>query len=215
MTEAEVDALAEGIEGSGESSTYVEMPSQNPRTGGGLQDIPQRPPNANPNQIAQNVNHYLSDVAPPRIAEAGEVPIDATRAAGESVIPESAGTTAEAVPETAMETAAGDPVANAAGEPIGSSNVEVRAHSTNPRFPDQGHTAQVNTPSDRFGWNADRTIAVEGETGRYLLPDGTWVDMAQLQADIRAAAAAGDAAELARLNAIAEAAHWPLGNPRP
>jgi hypothetical protein len=81
-------------------------------------------------------------------------------------------------------------VLNKGGNPIGNANAEVRYHSTNPRFPENGPTVQVNTPTDRFGWAGDRRgVAVEGNEGRYLLPDGTWSEMT-------------DAAERAL-------AHWP------
>jgi hypothetical protein len=111
------------------------------------------------------------------------------------VIPEGVGTAAEATPQTNLSQLPGDtPVTNAQGGPLGASNVEVRYHSANPRFPDQGPTVQVNSPTDRFGWAGDRNVAVEGETGRYLLPDGSWKTIADMTAEERAAA------------------HWPVGN---
>jgi hypothetical protein len=76
---------------------------------------------------------------------------------------------------------------------------KVRAHSAGPRFPEQGPTMQVNTPSDRFGWRGDPSVAAEGQAGRNLLPDCTWADMATLQRDTGAAAHADNAVELARL----------------
>ena len=212
LSEAEIDAFLAGMESGGaRSGSFFELPGQNPLTGGGLQDITTRI-NPNANQIAYNVNHYLSDVGSVRIAEMAEVPIGGPRGLGGSVIPEGVGTTAEATPRTFLSTAENNPVLNAAEESIGSSNVEVRYHAANPRFPDQGPTVQINTPSDRFGWAGNRAITVGGETGRYLLPDGTWIDMATLQAQIRAARNAGNMAEAAALEQIAESAHWPVGH---
>jgi hypothetical protein len=210
LTDAEIDNFTQGLEGNAQSDTFAEFPGQNPRTGTGMQDITERI-NPNPQQIAQNVNHYFSDVGNPIIADAADVPIGAPRGECGSVIPDGVGVEADPVPQTNLQNADGSPVLNEGGDPIGNSNVEARAHSADPKFPNQGPRLMTNTPSDRFGWRGDRTVEVGGETGRYLLPDGTWVDMATLQAQIRAARAAEDVAELARLNQIAADAHWPIG----
>jgi len=195
LTEAEIDAFINGIEGDARSSTFFEMPGQNPVTGGGLQDI-REVVNPNPNQINYSVNHYFGDVGEVRIGDMPEMVPGGTGALveGESLLAEGAGTTAQATPQTRMTQMPGDsPVLNSAGEPIGGSNVELRYHSTNPRHPAQGPTVQVNTPSDRFGWQGDRSIAVEGAQARYLLPDGRWLTIAEMTEAERALA------------------HWPVG----
>jgi hypothetical protein len=195
LTDAEMDTFLGGMEGGGaRSSSLFELPGQNPVTGGGLQDI-REVINPNANQIPYNVNHYFSDAGSPRIADMSDVPMGGPPRPGESIIPEGVGTTADATPQTSLTQVPADtPVPNAAGEPIGNSNVEVRHHSANPRFPDQGPTVQVNTPSDRFGWTGDRSVAVEGEQGKYLLPDGSWKAIRDMTPEERAAA------------------HWPTGN---
>jgi hypothetical protein len=194
LTDAEISSYLDGMEGSGRSSSFFEMPGQNPVTGGGLQDI-RTNINPNPNQISYSVNHSFSDLANPRIADMSAVPTDAVREVeGMSVIPEGTGMEADAVPRTYMA----DPVTdnsllNSGGNRLGSSNAEVRYHSANPQFPDQGPTVQVNTPADRFGWAGDRSVAVEGQQARYMLPDGTWKRIADMTDAERAAA------------------HWPTG----
>jgi hypothetical protein len=192
LTEAEIDAFIGGLEGDAQASTFFEMPGQNPATGGGLQDI-REVINPNPNQINYSVNHYFGDVGEVRIGDMPEL-TSAGTGAGESLLAEGAGTTAQATPQTSMVHMPGEsPVLNSAGEPIGSANAEVRYHSTNPRHPAQGPTVQVNSPSDRFGWQGDRSIAVEGEQARYLLPDGRWLTIGEMTEAERAMA------------------HWPVG----
>jgi hypothetical protein len=175
ISDADIEAWGDRIDGASRSDTYFEMDA------GGLQDINTRV-NPNPNQISYNVDHYMSDVSSVRIANASDVPMGAPRGPGGSVIPEGVGVEAQPVPETALATANDTPVLNANGEPIGNQNVEVRYHSANPGAPEgsashDNPSVQVNTPSDRFGWGGDRSIAVEGDQGRYLTPDGRWVTM--------------------------------------
>lgn len=189
LTDAEIDEFAEGIEGNAKSDTYLEMPGQNPETGAGLQDITE---DIKPNGINYHVNHYLSDVGKPTIADIADVPAEGA-AAGESVIPDAAGTTGKPAPKTTLKAPDGAEVLNEGGNPIGKQNVEVRYHSTNPKFPDQGPTVQVNTPSDDFGWAGDEDIKVNGEQNRRLLPDGAWKKMKQMTDE------------------EAKASHWPAG----
>jgi hypothetical protein len=186
MTEADIDAALGGIDSGGaRSDTFFELPGQNPRTGGGLQAIPDAHVNPNPNQITYSQNMYFSDVGTARIADAGDVPIGAPRAPGDSIIPAGVGVESP-VPRTSV-----------GGAPP-SGNVEVRYHSANPNAPAGSYSAaeptvQVNTPQPRFGWAGNRRTPVAGDTGRYLLPDGRWVTMRGATPPERAAA------------------HWPVG----
>ncbi|MFT3721517.1 DUF4157 domain-containing protein [Pseudorhodoferax sp.] len=186
LTDAEIDAFVNGIGTEARSSTLFELPGQNPVTGSGLQDIVERI-NPNPNGINYSVNHYFSDVGEVRIANGADVPLG-PRAPVESLIPPGTGVTADAVPQTALHHADGSPVLNTASDPIGPSNVELRYHSANPRHPTQGPTVQVNTPSDRFGWQGDRNIHVTGDQHRYLLPDGSWKTIREMTTAERAQA---------------------------
>jgi hypothetical protein len=235
LSDAEIETFGDAIEGNARSSTFVEMPGQNPKTGAGLQNIIEeiksgpnprnpaiQPPPYAENGVAQppkpygisfNLNHYVGDVARPRIADGLDVPIEGA-IGGEygpdiypdSVIPPNVATTAQHPPATSLTTAAGNPVINEGGvNELGTSNAEVRYHSeelawTNPanpnsggptlgpRYPGQGPGVQINTPKDRFGWLGDRTIDVAGGEGRYLSPDGSWKTIGQMtQPEIAAA----------------------------
>jgi hypothetical protein len=186
MTDADIDTFLAGMDSGGaRSDTFFELPGHNPRTGGGLQAIPDAHVNPNPNQITYSQNMYFSDVGTARIADAPDVPIGAPRAPGDSIIPAGVGVESP-VPRTSV-----------GGAPP-SGNVEVRYHSANPNAPAGSYSAaeptvQVNTPSPRFGWAGNRRTPVAGDTGRYLLPDGRWVTMR-----------GGTPADRA-------AAHWPVG----
>jgi hypothetical protein len=224
LTDEEIENFVNGMEGDAKSGSMFEMPGTNPETGGGLQNIVEdiksgpRPPGPNPqappfaiNGVAQparpwgipyNVNHYLSDLANPRIAEAADVGIDAVRPQeGVSVVPGTTPTVGDPVPPTYMSDLADDSgVLNQGNNPIGNANAELRYHSTNAAHPAQGPTVQVNTPNSNFGGLGQRPnpavpegIAVEGQEGKYLLPDGSWKTIGEMTPQERALA------------------HWPTG----
>jgi hypothetical protein len=201
ITDADIEAWGNNLDTAGRSESMFEMPGQNPTTGGGLQNIDER---IDPNgPINYHINHFMSDVGEVRIADPSAVQPGAARGPGGSIIPAGEGVVAQPVPQTNVTNAAGAPVANEGGKPLGGSNVEVRYHSENPRAPGgpQGPapdpaygpsysafnpSVQVNTPAQstpatppqfQYGWAGDRNLNVTGDTARYMLPDGRWVQL--------------------------------------
>ncbi|MFT3856662.1 MAG: Ig-like domain-containing protein [Aquabacterium sp.] len=163
ITNQEIEALLGGLgSGGARSGTMFQMPGQNPISGSGLQDILTKV-NHDPNQITYNVNHYFSGVTSARIngAAAGGIP---------QTLVMSGPLEADALMASELTT-------NAAGNWLGLGNVEVRYHSTNPRFPVYGPTVQVNTPSQRFGFLGNKKLWVDAPQAQYLHPGGNWLDL--------------------------------------